>query len=636
MLAVLMLSLVLVAHGQALVVGTTNSPVAEKVILPKSVPDPIEPFNRVMWGFNKAVMTGVIKPTSRVYRFVVVKPARTSIGNFGHNLTYPDRLINNLLQGKWQGARDETWRFICNTTVGIVGLFDPATKWNIPKSEADFGQTFGKWGWSPQFFIMLPIYGPSNDRDTVGLAADTAANPLLYISPYHFDVNKPLTYLGPYSYLEYAVMYNNLADSVDEYVRFSRAEADPYSEIQYAWTFARANQVADFQVKGKQDESSLETLESVFFTFKDPEFPNHGETRSVRIPATGKNLKFTYWLQPGSANVVYIVPGLGGHRLAQPSLALAELVFKNGFSAVVVSSPFNSEFMEHASTAALPAYLPVDGHDLHFALTEIDRRLHKLYPDRLGNRALMGYSMGALETLFIASTGATNSLLHFDRYVAINTPVRMAQGIVKLDEFYRAPLDWPVAERSNDLENTFLKVAALSRSTLTPQTSLPFSAIESKFLIGLTFRLILRDVIYSSQQRHNQGILHHRIDNFRRDPVYQEILQYSYQDYFDKFAIPYYSSRDLGAATADALEKAGDLRTYVTGLHHNTDVRVIVNENDFLLTDDDLAWLHATFTPGQLTVFNKGGHLGNLFNPAVQKSILAALTPMRPPEVKTQ
>ena len=72
-------------------------------------------------------------------------------------------------------------------------------------------------------------------------------------------------------------------------------------------------------------------------------------------------------MQPGSANVVYIVPGLGGHRLAQASLALAELVFRNGFSAVVVSSPFNSEFMEHASTAALPAYLPVDGRDLHVA-----------------------------------------------------------------------------------------------------------------------------------------------------------------------------------------------------------------------------------------------------------------------------
>jgi len=399
-------------------------------------------------------------------------------------------------------------------------------------------------------------------------------------------------------------------------------------------------------VKGKPDKATLETLESVFFTFKDPEFPSHGTTRSVRIPATGKDLKFTFWLQPGSANVVYIVPGLGSHRLAETSLALAELVYKNGFSAVVISSPFNYEFMQSASTVALPAYLPVDGHDLHVALTTIDRRLHQAYPGRLGNRALMGYSMGALETLFIAATaptnppvasaGATNQLLSFDRYVAINTPVRLAQGIVKLDEFYRAPLAWPAAERSNDLENVFLKVAALSRSKLTPQTSLPFSAIESKFLIGLTFRLILRDVIYSSQERNNQGVLHQPIHNFRRDRVYQEILQYSYQDYFDKFAIPYYSARNLGAPTADALEKAGDLRTYETSLHANPDIRVLVNQNDFLLTDDDLAWLHATFAPEELTVFPQGGHLGNLYNPAVQKTILAALTPMRPPEIKTK
>ena len=622
------------ANGQQPAVNFTPPPAAETVILPKSVPDPLEPFNRVMWGFNKAVMTGVVKPTSRVYRFVVVKPVRTSIGNFGRNLTYPGRLINNLLQGKWLGARDESCRFICNTTVGIVGFFDVGTKWNIPKSDADFGQTFGQWGWQPQCFIMLPFFGPSNERDTIGLAADTAANPLLYIAPYEFVANNPLTWLGPYSYFSYAVMYNNFSDTVGEYVRFSQAEMDPYAEIQYAWTFARANQVADFQVQGKPDEASLETLESVFFTFKDPEFPSHGKTRSVLIPATGEKLKFTFWLQPGSANVVYIVPGLGGHRLAQPSLALAELVFKNGFSAVVVSSPFNSEFMEHASTAALPAYLPVDGHDLHVALTEIDRRLHELYPDRLGHKALLGYSMGALESMFIAATGPTNllPLLKFDRYVAINTPVRTLHGISKLDEFYRAPLNWPVAERADDLENTFLKVAALSRNTLTPQTSLPFNAIESKFLIGLTFRLMLRDVIYSSQRRNNQGVLQHSIHNFRREPVYQEILQYSYQDYFDKFAIPYYATRGLTAPTAAALEKAGDLRTYESGLRANPDIRVIVNQNDFLLEDEDLDWLRATFTPEQLTVFNKGGHLGNLFNPTVQKSILAALTPMRPPE----
>src|ERR1039458_7791963 len=336
---------------------------------------------------------------------------------------------------------------------------------------------------SLKLLAPMPIYGPSNERDPLGLAADTAANPLIYIAPYKFVANNPLTYLGPYTYFSYVVMYNDLADSVGEYVRFSQAEMDPYSEIQYAWTFARANRVADFQVKGKQDEASLETIESVFFTFKDPEFPGHGKTRSVLIPTTGRKLKFTFWLQPGKANVVYIVPGLGSHRLAETSLALAELVYKNGFSAVCVSSPFNSEFMEHASTAAMPAYLPVDGNDLHVALTEIDHRLHALYPNRLGNRALMGYSMGAFESLFVAATGPTNQysvrtkgsvlrflqgkrpttnqlpLIQFDRYVAINTPVRMTYGISKLDEFYRAPLDWPVAEQTDDLDNTFLKVA---------------------------------------------------------------------------------------------------------------------------------------------------------------------------------
>ena len=677
-LVILSLYFSLFANAQESVDSVTNSPAAdlsrrsqteaETVVLPKSVPDPIEPFNRVMWDFNVGLMTDIIKPTSKVYRLVVVKPIRTGIGNFGKNLTYPGRLINNLLQGKWNGARDETYRFVCNTTVGIAGIFDPATKWKIPKSDADFGQTFGQWGWKPQFFIMLPVYGPSNDRDTVGLAADTAANPLLYISPYAFVADDPLTWLGPYSYLNYAVMYNNLSDSVDSYVRFSLTEADPYSEVQYAWTFVRANRVANFQVKGKTDPASLETLESVFFTFKDPEFPNRGKTRSALIPSTGRRLEFTFWLQPGKAPVVYIVPGLGSHRLAETSLALAELAYNNGFSVVNISSPFNYEFMEHASTAALPAYLPVDGQDLHVALTEIDRRLNASYPGRLGHRALLGYSMGAFESLFIAATSTTKQysvvtprrelflfegkhdvkevniapvtnqvpLIQFDRYVAISPPVRLMYGISKLDEFYQAPMKWPETNRTDNIENTFLKVAALSQNTLTPQTTLPFNAIESKFLIGLTFRLILRDVIYDSQQRDNLGVLHHPLWNWRRNPVYQEILQYSYEDYFEKFAIPYYSARGLASPVAETMEKAGDLQTYAADLRANPDIRVICNQNDFLLSDEDLAWLHTTFATDQLTVFPQGGHLGNLSNPTVQKSILGALAGLKLPQPKSK
>lgn len=121
-----------------------NETGTEAVVLPASISDPIEPFNRIVYGFNKGIMTGVMQPSAKVYRFIVFKPVRTGINNFGRNLTFSGRLANNLLQGKWTGARDETYRFCCNTTVGVAGLRDVATHWRIPKSDADFGETFGK------------------------------------------------------------------------------------------------------------------------------------------------------------------------------------------------------------------------------------------------------------------------------------------------------------------------------------------------------------------------------------------------------------------------------------------------------------------------------------------------------------
>ena len=630
------LAYALTADSRAQTTGSvsTNSirilnpaPAAETVVLPRSVPDPIEPVNRVLWAVNEGILIGVVQPTGKAYRFIVVKPVRNGIKNFGINITYPKRLINNLLQGRWKGAGDETLRFLYNSSVGLGGFFDLASKRNFPQSEADFGQTLGKWGWRRHFYIMLPMYGPSNDRDVVGLAGDTLSNPLTYISPYSSVKQSELTYVSPYTYISYGITYNNLTDTVEADVRQIKSQKDPYADLQYDWTFTRETKAPDFRLQGKQDESSLETLQLVYFVSQDPEFPNRGKTRSVLIPVTGRNLKFTCWLQPGKAPVVYIVPGLGSHRLAPSSIALAEMLYQKGFSAVTVSSPYNFEFMEHASTAAMPAYSPVDAHDLHAALTRIDQRLAALYPDRIGSKALLGYSMGAFHSLFIAATQSTNqeSLVKFDRVVAIDTPVRLLYGISKLDEFYQAPLGWPAGERADDLENTFLKVSALSQVTPTPQTAPPFNDIESKFLVGFTFRLLLRDMIFSSQERTNQGILRHPIDPLRRSPLYQEILQYSYMDYFKKFAVPYYQRRGIDLSAQDTLEKASDLRTYGAGLHANPDIRLILNRNDFLLPDTDLAWLQATFDPSQITLFEHGGHLGNLAYPDVQKAIVGAL-----------
>jgi len=125
--------------------------------------------------------------------------------------------------------------------------------------------------------------------------------------------------------------------------------------------------------------------------------------------------------------------------------------------------------------------------------------------------------------------------------------------------------------------------------------------------------------------RHNQGILQQPIEKTRREPVYDEILKYSFRNYIDKFATPYDATRGIDLKNQDVIKRGTDLTIYTDELQANPDIRLILNRNDFLLADEDVAWVESTFAPSQVTLFQEGGHLGNLNQPAVQRAILRAL-----------
>lgn len=147
---------------------------------PKS--DPLEGYNRMMTSFNDFFFINVYDPVARGYRAVVPKVARKSVDNFLHNILYPIRVVNNLLQGKFQNSAEETGRFLVNSTVGVFGLFDPAKNYfGLEPHEEDFGQTLGYYGVGGGPHIVLPILGPSNLRDTFGIYY---ADP--YVDPYYF------------------------------------------------------------------------------------------------------------------------------------------------------------------------------------------------------------------------------------------------------------------------------------------------------------------------------------------------------------------------------------------------------------------------------------------------------------------
>ena len=147
----------------------------------ETIIDPLSGYNRVMTSFNDQVFTYALDPISEGYAYVTPEPIRESLSNFVHNIQFPIRFVNNLLQGKLQNTSDELERFIVNSTVGLGGLFDPAgTYMHIPAHNEDFGQTLGHYGIGAGFHVVLPFLGPSNVRDIVGLTADSYTSPLQY------------------------------------------------------------------------------------------------------------------------------------------------------------------------------------------------------------------------------------------------------------------------------------------------------------------------------------------------------------------------------------------------------------------------------------------------------------------------
>lgn len=140
--------------------------------------DPFERVNRVMFKFNVKVDKYVAKPIAKGYRRVIPRPVRRGVSNFFSNLREPIVILNDLLQAKFKQAGSDLGRFLMNSTVGLYGLLNVASKAGLEKHDEDFGQTLGKWGVKDGPYLVLPFFGPSGLRDGFGLAADAQVDPV--------------------------------------------------------------------------------------------------------------------------------------------------------------------------------------------------------------------------------------------------------------------------------------------------------------------------------------------------------------------------------------------------------------------------------------------------------------------------
>ncbi|CAM3745180.1 VacJ family lipoprotein [Polynucleobacter antarcticus] len=147
--------------------------------------DPWEPFNRSVFEFNEGLDSYVLKPVVKGYRFVLPEFVRDGIYNFFSNYSDIYTALQNLLQGKPSLAFSDLMRVVVNTTFGLGGLIDMATPGGLPKHKEDWGQTFGVWGLPSGPYVVLPFFGPSTVRDTLGTAADLESD---YLFAYVKDI----------------------------------------------------------------------------------------------------------------------------------------------------------------------------------------------------------------------------------------------------------------------------------------------------------------------------------------------------------------------------------------------------------------------------------------------------------------
>jgi phospholipid-binding lipoprotein MlaA len=198
--------------------------------------DPWESFNEKTFSFNyNDVDHYAIKPAAKVWSRALPEPVRQSLGNAFYNLAMPKRFVNKTLQGRLPGAGVELTRFVLNTTVGVAGFFDVASRMGLEKSDADSGQTFAVYGAKPGPYLVLPLLPPLTVRDAFGFAADSFMDPLSwFVTPIGADIGRTA-----------ANRINERAENMKMYQDVEDTSLDLYAAVRNGYLQRRQKSIED-------------------------------------------------------------------------------------------------------------------------------------------------------------------------------------------------------------------------------------------------------------------------------------------------------------------------------------------------------------------------------------------------------
>ena len=207
----------------------------DDIEVPQTVADPLYYFNYAMYSFNDFLYFAALKPIATGYKAITPTQLRKGVNNFFHNLLFPLRFVNNVLQGEMMDAGTEVKIFLINSTIGILGFGQIAqNKFDLHTSDEDLGQTLGSYSIGNGFYLVLPILGPSTLRDAVGRVGDYFLKPVNYAEPWELS-------LGLYTYDS----INATSFRLGDYEALKEAALDPYVAIRNAYIQNRKEKIKE-------------------------------------------------------------------------------------------------------------------------------------------------------------------------------------------------------------------------------------------------------------------------------------------------------------------------------------------------------------------------------------------------------
>jgi phospholipid-binding lipoprotein MlaA len=219
---------------------------SQKATLTDPERDPWEAYNRKIHAFNEGFDKAIFRPVAKGYDVIMPDAPQRGVRNFFRNLNYPVTLLNSLLQGKMERAFTSTGRFLMNSSIGLLGFFDVATKAGIPYYDEDFGQTLAVWGWKDSRYLVMPVIGPYTVRDFLGRGFYGYFHPVSYMIREHNN------------YWPLVVDLISLRAELLPLQADIDAAADPYALVRDVWLQNREFNIYDGDPPAPDYDSMLE------------------------------------------------------------------------------------------------------------------------------------------------------------------------------------------------------------------------------------------------------------------------------------------------------------------------------------------------------------------------------------------